>query len=89
MSDLKQFERWAVRAREERSLEPDVAPAVLARLRHANGELPAGPGAWIWAASAVAGCAATLAAVVGYAAWVELAAPWTSWFSELSNWGTP
>jgi hypothetical protein len=88
MSDLKQFERWAVRAREERSPEPEVASAVLARLRQANAEPPAGPGAWIWAASAVAGCAAALAAVVGYAAWAELAAPWTNWFSELSNWGT-
>ena len=87
MSDLKQFERWAVRAREEQSPAPDVAPAVLARLRHASAEPPAVPGAWIWAASA-AGCAAAVAAIVGYAAWVELAMPWTSWFSELSNWGT-
>ncbi|MGD1001166.1 MAG: hypothetical protein ABSA67_10770 [Candidatus Brocadiia bacterium] len=87
MDELKQFERWAVRAREERSPEPDVTPAVLARLRHTDAEAPTGPGAWIWAASALAGCAAVLAAVVGYAAWAELAAPWTSWFSDLSNWG--
>jgi hypothetical protein len=87
MDDLKQFERWAVRAREESSPEPDVARAVLSRLRQPNAEPPAAPAAWIWAASA-AGCAAVLAAIVGYAAWVELAAPWTSWLSELSNWRT-
>ena len=86
MNEMNQFDRWAQRARWESAPRPDVSARVLRRLQ---GSQPAAAPLNGWFVGfAAATAAATLAcAWVGYAAWMELAAPWQGWLPELSGWG--
>ena len=86
MADLRQFAQWAARAREEPALAPDVAPAVMRRLRRMRPEEPPVPGLWMWAASGAAAAAAVVCGVIGYCAWAEMNAPWHPWLQEFSDW---
>ena len=86
MPNLDHFQRWAQRARDENPPQPDVAGAVMRRLRQMEAPRPE-TGPWMWAASAASVCASVACAALGYAAWVELSAPWQGWIQELSDWG--
>ena len=86
MADLRQFEQWAARAREEPAPAPDVAPDVMRRLRRMQPGAYPGPTVWMWAASGAAAAAAVVCGMLGYYAWVEITAPWHPWLQEFSDW---
>jgi hypothetical protein len=76
---------WMARARDESPPRPDVADAVLRRLRteravEVERAIPAWP-------VAVAACAALVCVVFGISAWSSLTDPLGSWLGELTSWG--
>jgi hypothetical protein len=85
MADLQQFERWAARARQEQAPQPDVAPAVMRKIRRLQAPAEDDRGLWAWALGG-AGATAAVCGVLGYFAWWEMTAPWVSWARELSDW---
>lgn len=85
MKDMEQFEHWASRARGEDAPQPDVVPAVMARLRAEPSS--AARGGALWALSCVAACAAAVCCVAGYRAWTVLDHPLRTWMEDLSRWG--
>ncbi len=87
MNALNQFERWAGRARAEAAPEPDVADAVMRRLRRSSAPRVINPPPWMWAVSAASIAAAAVFGVLGYMAWFELDAPGVSLLQEISAWG--
>jgi hypothetical protein len=70
MDELKGIERLAALARHEPAPTPDVAEAVLARLRLRE-ETPAAPLAWFAAGSALAAAAVLVMALRAWAAWSD------------------
>jgi hypothetical protein len=91
MADMRRFEQWARRARNEAAPQPEVVHAVMGRLRHASAQSAtanaARPDLWLWLFSAASGCAAVVCAALGYGAWVAMGEPWASWLQDLLDWG--
>ncbi len=86
MDMMRQFDRWAERARWEAAPTPDVSACVLRRLQGAQ-QAPAPANGWFVGFAAATAAAALICAWVGYVAWIELAEPWQGWLHELSGWG--
>ena len=84
--DMRQFERWAARTRGERAPEPDVARAVMRRLRAGEPEGAQGPSIVLWLFSGASACAAAACAVLGISAWLSLNDPWQNLTQGISDW---
>lgn len=79
MSGLERFERWAADARREAAPRPDVADAVLERLRAEGGGPPDRAGLSVWLAGGLAAAAAAAVAITEASAWTglfEIASVW-------------
>ncbi len=87
MNEMRQFEKWAQRARWESAPAPDVSARVLQRLQEAQ-PARAPVNGWFVGFTAAAAAAALICAWVGYVAWVDMGAPWQGWLHEFSGWGT-
>ena len=74
------FEDWAKAAANEEAPRPDVASAVLTRLREPE---PA-PAAWPWAS--VTGCAAAFFAVWLYQDWLAFLGDWYGCLVDFDDW---
>ena len=83
---LEQFERWARRAQHEPAPQPDVAHAVMGRLRRARPEPAARPSILLWAFSGASACAAAVCALLGYHAWLAVTDPFQGWMENVSTW---
>jgi len=77
---------WMARARDDQAPRPDVADAVLRRLRQAERIGAAARAVPAWPAL-VAACAALVCVVFGVSAWSSLTDPLESWLGELTSWG--
>lgn len=86
MNEMRQFEKWAQRARWESPPVPDVSARVLRRTRSAQRAASPADG-WFIAFTAASAAAALVCAWAGYAAWAELSAPWQGWLAEITGWG--
>jgi hypothetical protein len=88
MASLTQFEALVRRARTERAPAPDVAAAVLRRLRTPQ-PAPIGgePLGWMWATSTAMTAATVLVAALTYFSWLEFNGTMSAWVTEVSQWG--
>ncbi|MBI5244757.1 MAG: hypothetical protein HY922_13895 [Elusimicrobia bacterium] len=85
MSELERFQRWAGLARLEQPPKPDVAPAVLERLRETV-VFPEAATAGMWLFAAASACAAAVCAVFGYDSWLTLLGDWYGWVQDFAPW---